>query len=151
MSLQEGYKVSKIFETKIKRKYLIIFEGIVLTIIFLSVFAFSTMLWTYLQNINNNLIYSIVLTFIFIFALYSIIKNEKIKKSKPRTNMILYQASFKEQVPTELKPILDLVYYPFFRAMNAEEYRELEIDQEFYKRMRKANINLERILLRSSK
>jgi Ca2+/Na+ antiporter len=140
----------KISEKKMKRQYVIIFEGIVLAIIFLLVFTFSTILWIYLQKINNNLIYIGVLMFLFIFAIYSITKNEKIKKSKPRTNMILYQADFKEQVPTELKPILDLVYYPFFRAMNAEEYRDLEIDQEFFKRMRIANINLEQNLLRSS-
>ena len=65
--------------------------------------------------------------------------------------MLLYQANFKGQVPMELQPILDLVYYPFFRAMNAEENRDLQIDKEFYKRMRVANSNLEKSLLRSSK
>ena len=118
-----------------------------MAIIFLLILTLSTILWTYLQNINNNLVYSSVLTILFIFALYSIVKNEKIKKSKPRMNMLLHQANFKEQAPMEVKPILDLVYYPFFRAMNAEEYRDLPIDKKFYIRMREANIKFERILL----
>lgn len=136
-----------IFEFKMKRENLVLLEGLVMAISLLFIFFISNILLNSLEKINY-MIYIAILLFLSLFALRSLIKNERFKKSKPRSEMLIYQGYFKDQefIPDEIRPILNLAYYPFFRAMNAEEYRELEIDIEFYKRMRTANINLERSL-----
>lgn len=135
--------MEKLSEKKIKRRSIVVYEGIVLAIIFSLIFLISTLFWTYLQKIYiKSYFFIAVLIFLMYFALNSIRNDNRFDSLKSRS-YTQYEEKLVKNLPAPVNSITLLRLYPHIRAMNAEENRKLSIEKNFYAKLRNTNIELE--------
>lgn len=146
LKMETGKLKIYLVEKKMTRRNLIIIEGIIIAIAFSLIFLISTIAFGYIQkSINNDYIILTILIILLFIAMFSFKKSERYDEYRARTNMFKYEERFGKNLPEPIRSIFYLRYYPFFRAMNAEENRKLAIEKNFYSKLRDTNIELERL------